>query len=181
MLRPQSDCSGHSFITHLKMPGDCGDATTTSSSQTKTILGSEVRSTCCPPGRPSFKSLHNRGAPALTPLAREDAPSHGTSNTSNQWKKMSSLMSEYLGVRGSALQPLDFSLMSEYLGVRGSALQPLDFDDVYEELLLLDEEDFVAALQGAPARTDVHSDAPSITEEAGSECRSVAVSVDWDE
>jgi hypothetical protein len=56
---------------------------------------------------------------------------HGTSNTSNQWTKI-------------------FILVSEYLGVRGSALQALDFDDVCEELLLLDEEDFVAALQGAP-------------------------------
>jgi hypothetical protein len=63
--------------------------------------------------------------------------------------------------------------------VLGSALQALDFDNMYEELLLMDE-DFVAALQGAPAHTDAHSDAPSISEEAGSG-GSDAVSVDWNE
>jgi hypothetical protein len=49
-----------------------------------------------------------------------------------------------------------------------------------EELLLMDEEDLVAALQGAPAHTDAHSDAPSISEDAGSDGND-AVSVDWDE
>jgi hypothetical protein len=62
------------------------------SAKIKMILGSLERSTCCPPGRPSFKSLHNRGAPALAPRAGEDAPMHCTSSTSNQWKKMSILM-----------------------------------------------------------------------------------------
>jgi hypothetical protein len=66
-----------------------------------------VRSTCCPSGRSSFQSLHNRGAPALAPRAREDARMHGT-YTSNQWIKRSGLMREHLGVRGSALQALDF-------------------------------------------------------------------------
>jgi hypothetical protein len=70
--------------------------------------------------------------------------------------------------------------MSDYLGVRGSALQALDFGDMYEELLLMDEEDFVAALHGAPAHTHVDSDASSILEEAGSDGRD-AVSVAWDE
>jgi hypothetical protein len=51
---------------------------------------------------------------------------------------------------------------------------------VYEEILLVDKEDLVAALQGAPARSDAHNDAPSISEEAGSD-GSDAVSVDWDE
>jgi hypothetical protein len=70
-------------------------------------------------------------------------------------------------------------LASDYLGVRGSAYQAQDFDDMNEELLLMDE-DFVAALQGAPAHTDTLSDAPSISEESGSD-GSDAVSVDWDE
>jgi hypothetical protein len=64
--------------------------------------------------------------------------------------------------------------------VRVSALQALDFKDMHEELLLVDEEDLVAAVQGAPAHTDAHSDAPSTSEEAGSD-GSDAVWVDWDE
>jgi hypothetical protein len=50
---------------------------------------------------------------------------------------------------------------------------------MYEELLM-DEEDLVAALQGAPAHSEAHSDAPSISEEAES-VGSDAVSLDWDE
>jgi hypothetical protein len=64
----------------------------------------------------------------------------------------------------------------ERLGVHGSAVQALDFDDLYEEFLLMDEEDLVAALEGAPANSDAHS----IPEEAGSNGDD-AVSVDWDE
>jgi hypothetical protein len=67
--------------------------------------------------------------------------------------------------------------MLEQLGVCGSALQALEFDDMYEELLFMDEEDLVAALQGAPAHSDAHSDAPNNSEEAGSD-GSNAVSVD---
>jgi hypothetical protein len=107
----------------------------------KMILESVVRSTCCPLGRPSIKSLLNWVAPALAPRAREDALKHGTSNTSDEWKILSMPM---LG----------------YLGVLGSAMQALDLDDMYEELLM-DEEDFVAARQCAPAHTDGHSDAPN--------------------
>jgi hypothetical protein len=75
---------------------------------------------------------------------------------------------------------LNDDAMLERLGVHGSAVQALDFDDLYEEILLMDEEDLVAALQGAPAHSDAHNDAPSISEEAGSDGND-AVSVDWDE
>jgi hypothetical protein len=85
---------------------------------------------------------------------------HGTSNTSNQWTKKS-------------------ILMTERLGVRGSSLQALDFDDMYEELLFM-EKDLVVTLQSAPAHTDAHSDALSISKEAGSDGND-AVSVDWEE
>jgi hypothetical protein len=68
----------------------------------------------------------------------------------------------------------------ERLGVHGSAVQALDFDDLYEEVLLMDEEDLVAALEGAPANSDAHSDAHSTSEEGGSDGDD-AVSVDWDE
>jgi hypothetical protein len=69
--------------------------------------------------------------------------------------------------------------MLERLGVRGSGVQALDFD-VYEEILLMDEEALVAALQGAAAHSNANSDAQSIPEEAGSDGDD-AVSVDWDE
>jgi hypothetical protein len=36
--------------------------------------------------------------------------------------------------------------MLECLGVRGSAVQALDFDGMYEEILLMDEVDLVTAL-----------------------------------
>jgi hypothetical protein len=68
------------------------------------------------------------------------------------------------------------TLCSKNLGVRGSAVQALNFDDMYDELLLMDVEDLMAAPHGAPA----HSGAHSIPEEAGSDCND-AVSVDWDE
>jgi hypothetical protein len=44
----------------------------------------------------------------------------------------------------------------------------------------MDEEDLVAALQRAPAHSDAHNDASSMSEEAGSDGND-AVSVDWDE
>jgi hypothetical protein len=47
-------------------------------------------------------------------------------------------------------------------------------------LLLIDEEDLVADLQGAPAHSEAHNAAPSISGEAGSD-GSDAVSVDWEE
>jgi hypothetical protein len=70
---------------------------------------------------------------------------------------------------------LNDDAMFENLGVRGSAVQASDFDDMYDELLLMDEEDLVAALHGAPAHRDAHS----IPEEGGSDGND-AVSVDWD-
>jgi hypothetical protein len=75
---------------------------------------------------------------------------------------------------------LNDDAMLERLGVHGSAVQALDFDDLYEEVVLMDEEDLVAALQGAPANSDAHSDAHSIPEEAGPDGNDAA-SVDWDE
>jgi hypothetical protein len=62
------------------------------------------------------------------------------------------------------------------------AVQVLYFDDMYVELLLMDEEDLVAALalHGAPAHSDAHSETHSTPEEAGSDGND-AVSVDWDE
>jgi hypothetical protein len=75
---------------------------------------------------------------------------------------------------------LNDDAMLECLGVHGSVVQALDFDDLYEEVLLMDEEDLVAALQGAPANSDAHSDAHSIPEEVGSDGNDT-VSVDWDE
>jgi hypothetical protein len=74
---------------------------------------------------------------------------------------------------------LNHDALLERLGVHGSAVQALDFDDLYEEVLLMDEEDLVAALQGAPALSD-GNDAPSMSDEAGSDSND-AVSVDWDE
>jgi hypothetical protein len=77
---------------------------------------------------------------------------------------------------------LNDDAMLERLGVHGSAVQALDFDDLYEEVLLMDKKEFVAALQGAPANSDAHSDAHSIPEEAaaGSDGNDAAP-VDWDE
>jgi hypothetical protein len=77
----------------------------------------------------------------------------------------------------AALLNDDFLL--ERLGVHGSAVQAVEFDDLYEEGLLMDEEDLVEALQGASAHSD-GNDAPSISDEAGSDGND-AVSVDWDE
>jgi hypothetical protein len=67
--------------------------------------------------------------------------------------------------------------MLERLGERGSGVQALN---LYEEILLMDEEALVAALQGAAAHNNASSDAQSIPEEAGSDGDD-AVSVDWDE
>jgi hypothetical protein len=61
---------------------------------------------------------------------------------------------------------LNDAMLEQSLVVRGSALQALEFDDMYSELLLMDEEDLVAALQGAPAHSDAHSDAPNISDPA---------------
>jgi hypothetical protein len=74
---------------------------------------------------------------------------------------------------------LNDDALMEHLGVHGSAVQALDFDDLYEEVLFMDEEDLVAGLQGAPALSD-GNDASSISDEAGSDGND-AVSVDWDE
>jgi hypothetical protein len=73
---------------------------------------------------------------------------------------------------------LNDDAMLECLGVRGSAVKAVDFDDLYEEILLMDEEDLVAALQAQSA--PAHSDANSISEEAASDGND-AVSIDWDE
>jgi hypothetical protein len=54
---------------------------------------------------------------------------------------------------------LNDDAMLEHLGVRGSVVQALNYDDMYEELLLKDEDDLEAALRGAPAHSDARSDA----------------------
>jgi hypothetical protein len=61
----------------------------------------------------------------------------------------------------------------ERLGVQGSASLAKDFDCMYEEILLINEEDLVAALaaqgrQNEDVRSDALSDAyPKETEEGG--------------
>jgi hypothetical protein len=51
----------------------------------------------------------------------------------------------------------------ERLGVQGSASLAMDFDCMYEEILLMDEEDLVAALAGQGRQDDdMGSDALSV-------------------
>jgi hypothetical protein len=58
--------------------------------------------------------------------------------------------------------PIHDQALFERLGVQGSASLAMDFDCMHEEILLMDEEDLVAALAGQGRQDDdVGSDALS--------------------
>jgi hypothetical protein len=70
----------------------------------------------------------------------------------------------------------------ERLGVQGSASLAMDFDCMYEEILLMDEEDLVAALAGQGRQDDdMGSDALSVACAEELEEVDDPQAVDWDD